>query len=154
MKYFVSNGGKIYGPIDEAKVRRKIAEGFFSRDCLVSLDRREWIKPVSERAAAAKGKKPNLRAAASSSAGGDRPEFSEQLPEFIEPPLLQEGDLPPQAFEDEEAPRKKYWGTIWWIVVILVLLFVAGVLAALLVDVFLLDRRLLSWLASMISKIF
>ena len=152
MKYFVSNGGKIYGPIDEAKVRRKIVEGFFSRDCLVSLDRREWIRPVSERAAAAKGKKTNPRPAAPSS-GGDNQEFSEQLPEFIEPPLLQEDDLPLQPIEDEEAPRKKHWGTIWWIVVILVLLFVAGVLTALLVDVFLLDRRLLSWLTSMISKI-
>ena len=45
MKYYVRSGNKTYGPVEENKIRAKIAKGFFSPDCMVSVDRQEW-KPL------------------------------------------------------------------------------------------------------------
>ena len=42
MKYFVKSGDKIYGPVDDHKIERKIADGFFAKNCLISTDREEW----------------------------------------------------------------------------------------------------------------
>ena len=46
MKYYVRSGGKIYGPADEGKIAEKVATGFFSSNCLISVDREEWV-PMS-----------------------------------------------------------------------------------------------------------
>ena len=42
MKYYVKSNGRIYGPVDERKIASKVAEGFFSSECLVSTDRQVW----------------------------------------------------------------------------------------------------------------
>lgn len=150
MKYFVSNGGKIYGPIDEAKVRRKIAEGFFSRDCLVSLDRQEWIKPASQRAVAAKAQRQYQPQGAAENPG--QADFVPP-PEFIAP-IAPQGNFGASSAEAAELTRKKRRKTILWVIVILVLLLIAGVVAVLVVDVFLLDRQILDQLESTFSDLF
>ena len=42
MKYFVKSGDRIYGPVEDYKIERKIASGFFAVNCLISTDREEW----------------------------------------------------------------------------------------------------------------
>lgn len=142
MKYYVKNDGKIYGPADEAKIRSKIAEGFFSRECLVSVDRIAWTKPVSERSGAAKAR----------SQQSDQQSSAQKPPELIMPHLASEDELPPLDQEYPEAsPQRKRRFPVWWIVLIVVLACLVGVIAFLAVDYFLLDRQLASWLWNLLD---
>ena len=50
MKYFVKSGDRIYGPVEDHKIERKIASGLFDRNCLISTDRKEWkVQPFVQR---------------------------------------------------------------------------------------------------------
>ena len=42
MKYYIRSNGKIYGPVDENKIRDRVFSGFFSENSLVSTDLKEW----------------------------------------------------------------------------------------------------------------
>lgn len=146
MNYYVSNDGKIYGPIDEAKIRSKIAQGFFSRNCLVSLDRNEWTRPVTESAAAANAQNPAMQTEAATLPGATGPATAAQNP----------GNgyaIPLVPVEADSRSRKKRWIAIW-IVVIIALLLIAGAVAVLAVDVLLLDRQLFSRIEDLFSGIF
>ena len=141
MKYYVKNDGKIYGPVDEAKIKSKIAEGFFSRECLVSADRIEWTRPISERSGSARAKQNAVRAA-----NAPRP------PELIVPHAVSEDVAPPLQDEYPEVPpQRKRPFSIWWLIMILGLTGLAGLVVFLAVDVFLLDRQITSWLWDLLN---
>lgn len=145
MNYYVSNDGKIYGPIDEAKIRSKIAQGFFSRNCLVSLDRNEWTRPVTESAAAANARNPDMQPEAALSGAAGTAAAAPNPGNVYAIPLVPVGA--------EDRSRKKRRIAIW-IVVIIVLLLIAGAVAVLAVDVLLLDRQLFSRIEDLFSGIF
>ena len=135
MKYYVKNGDKIYGPVDEMKIRRKIADGFFSRECLVSIDRREWTRPASP-----------VTSSRTQHAAANEAEAAKK-PELIMPHLAAENlqPIPPNGMV-LQMPKKRSRFPLKWILLILGLLVVVGVIVFLAVDIFLLDRQMISWL--------
>ena len=42
MKYYIRSNGKIYGPVEENKIRDRVLSGFFSENSLISTDLKEW----------------------------------------------------------------------------------------------------------------
>ncbi|MBO4648792.1 MAG: trypsin-like peptidase domain-containing protein [Lentisphaeria bacterium] len=42
MKYYIRSNGKMYGPVEENKIRARVLSGFFSENSLVSTDLKEW----------------------------------------------------------------------------------------------------------------
>ena len=42
MKYYIRSNGKVYGPVEENKIRDRVLSGFFSENSLVSTDQKEW----------------------------------------------------------------------------------------------------------------
>ena len=42
MKYYIRSNGKVYGPVEENKIRDRVLSGFFSENSLVSIDQKEW----------------------------------------------------------------------------------------------------------------
>lgn len=43
MKYYIKSNGKTYGPVEETKIKDHVISGYFSEDCQVSADYKEWV---------------------------------------------------------------------------------------------------------------
>ncbi|MBP5532264.1 MAG: trypsin-like peptidase domain-containing protein [Lentisphaeria bacterium] len=93
MKYFVKSGDKIYGPVEDHKIGRKIADGFFAQNCLISTDREEWkVQTFTQKAESVK----QIRLAATQ----NPPPPPQQPP----PPGLNDGRGPKIKMRDEPQP--------------------------------------------------
>lgn len=138
MKYYVKNAGKTYGPVEENVIRRKIADGFFSRECLVSVDRNEWSKPRME-ARPAMVQMPRNVLQNPDAAANSNPECAPAVgvPDGV--PLLK-----PLNYQDDTA-RGDRARAKWLIVGIIILLLILIAIAVLTVDACM-ERRLTYWI--------